>query len=741
MPSLLRLLAPLANLLAFALLLSRRRLVKTLESTGAVGPASAVALSLQSPLGRWWQRRLSAEAVLRQERDGRWWLDRTAWASYRATRRRRVLIVVVAAAVVLATVWLLGDRPAALASIQTEATILQVSLIERPIGTERSELQSTGQAHVLTSALDLTERGGRLQLDASLHLSSDLTPTRFTAKGRTYRFVPVDIDIEIADGRATGRHAGAPVDVTLPGTFFTALGYAPLAGRALLIRYWERHGRPVPLAVVPGVASVRDVRIEARGVDTIRVGARDVRLRRFTVDGVVWGRETVWLDDRDRLAAIVTRIHILPLEAVRDDLVAGRSALLAIAARDAATDLARFAEAQRPVADGSFALARATIVDGTGAPPIEDGTIVVRAGRIVGVGRRGMVPIPPGVRVIDARGATVIPGLWDMHAHASQIEWAPAYLAAGVTTIRDMGGERQFLIALRDAVASGRGLGPRVLLAGLVDGDAPNGFGNVVAGTASAGRAVVDRYHADGFVQMKLYSLLQPDVVAAIAARAHELKMTVTGHVPTALGARRAVEAGMDQIAHLPVGDPQSADGRALIDLLAARRVVVDPTAPWGELLGRAPDTVDQIERGLAAGPPALVLSYRSVTNQGDAATARARVERQLRSIKALHDAGVPIVAGTDGAVPGHSLLRSIELFVEAGLTPLQALQTATSVPARAMGLDRDSGTIEVGKRADLVVLDANPIADIRNIRRTRWVVAAGRLYEVAPLWRAAGFR
>ena len=176
---------------------------------------------------------------------------------------------------------------------------------------------------------------------------------------------------------------------------------------------------------------------------------------------------------------------------------------------------------------------------------------------LTGVGPGASIQVPSGVRRVDARGKTIVPGFWDMHAHASQIEWAPAYLGAGVTSIRDMGGERAFLVAFRDALAAKRGPGPRMLLAGLVDGDAPDAFGSVVAGTPEAARAVVDRYHADRFEQMKLYSLLQPPVVDAIIARAHEHGMTVTGHVPTALGIRRAVEAGMDHVAHMPVGgDP-----------------------------------------------------------------------------------------------------------------------------------------------------------------------------------------
>jgi imidazolonepropionase-like amidohydrolase len=620
-------------------------------------------------------------------------------------------------------------------------TIL-VSLIDRPIGKETFELRADGQGWLFTADLNLLERGGALQFSGTLQLGADLSPKRLTAKGRTYRFVNSDVSVEIAGGTARVDQFGQTTTVPLPRAFFAALSYAPLASRALLIRYWEKQGRPASVTIVPGLPA-RTVRIQARGSDSASIGGRDVRLRRFTVDGVVWGRETVWLDERDRFAAIVSRIHILPLEAVRDDLKDSLPALQRVAVQDAVQDLASMSAQAAPVADGAFALTGATVIDGVATAPLEDATILVRDGRITAVGPAGKIQVPSGIRRIDARGKTIVPGFWDMHAHASQIEWAPAYLGAGVTSIRDMGGERAFLVAFRDALAAKRGPGPRLLLAGLVDGDAPDAFGSVVAGTPETARAVVDRYHADRFEQMKLYSLLQPPVVDAIVARAHEHGMTVTGHVPTALGLRRAVEAGLDHVAHMPVGgDPQAPATRETIDLLASKRVVVDPTLPWGELLGRARETpVEQIEPGLKDGPPPLVMNYRSVTNMGDAAAARSRVERQLATFQALHAAGVPIVAGTDGAVPGHSVLRALELSVQAGLTPMDALRTATVVPARAMRLDREVGTIEPGKRADLVVLDANPLADISNVRRIRWVVAQGRLYEPAGLWNAAGWK
>ena len=239
--------------------------------------------------------------------------------------------------------------------------------------------------------------------------------------------------------------------------------------------------------------------------------------------------------------------------------------------------------------------------------------------------------MPRGVRVLDVKGQTIAPGLWDMHAHAAQIEWLPAYLAAGVTTIRDMGGETPFLTAIsgtRRQFSSRGSCWPVWSMA--------KEPGALARRSRRRPRKAARWWIASrsmGFQQMKLYSLLQPDVVSAITARAHELGMTVTGHVPTSLGLVRAVEAGMDQVAHLPInGDPQSPQTRATIELLAKRKVVIDPTLPWNELLGHAPETpLESFEPGFAHAPPALLANYRSVKNDTDAATAKTARPRFAR--------------------------------------------------------------------------------------------------------------
>jgi imidazolonepropionase-like amidohydrolase len=220
--------------------------------------------------------------------------------------------------------------------------------------------------------------------------------------------------------------------------------------------------------------------------------------------------------------------------------------------------------------------------------------------------------------------------------------------------------------------------------------------------------------------------------------------MTVTGHVPNGMTIEQAVAAGMDQIAHLPIrGEAGSDDVNRTIAFLREHKTVIDPTQSWNELLGHALGTpIAAFQPGVAKIPPPLNRVFSNAGAEGiDAATARARLERGLRIVKALHDAGVPIVAGTDEGIPGHSVHREIELYVEAGLTPMQALQAATIVPAQVMKLDGELGTIERGKRADFVVLDASPLDAIRNIRSVRWTISDGRVYDAQAVWKSVRFQ
>jgi imidazolonepropionase-like amidohydrolase len=624
-----------------------------------------------------------------------------------------------------------------------ERGTLRLHYVQKPIGYERYELAPDGAGFALTSDFDFTDRGGRVQLAAAMRTAADFTPISFKAKGKSYRFVNVDSEITIAGSDATVRADGSEARVTLPAQFFTVDGYAPFAAQMLLLRYWKQHGRPRALATVPGLP-VNDVFIEARGREAIRVGARVVPLERFAIDGVVWGRETVWLDERGAIAAAITRAGGLSFEAVREDLEPALVGFVERATRDRIADLETITRQMPLLKSGAYAMVGATIVDGTDRAPIADGVVIVRDGKIEAVGPRAAVTVPADLPTVDVAGKTIVPGLWDMHTHVTQVEWAPVYLGAGVTTVRDMGNEFEFITALRDSIASRRSLGPRLLAAGLVDGSGPNAFGVYYADTPEQAKAAVAKYHAAGFQQIKIYSLVTPAIVEALSAEAHRVGMTVTGHVPNGMTIEQAASAGMDQIAHLAIrGEAGTDEVNKTIAFLRDRKTVMDPTQSWNELLGHAAGTpLSAFQPGAAKIPAPLNRVFSNAGAAGiDAATARTRLERGLRIVKALHDAGVPVVAGTDEGIPGHSVHREIELYVEAGLTPLQALQAATIVPARVMKLDAELGTIERGKRADLVVLNANPLESIRNIRSVRWTISDGRVYDAPLLWKSVRFQ
>jgi imidazolonepropionase-like amidohydrolase len=640
---------------------------------------------------------------------------------------------------------------------------------EQAIGEETYELRRDGDSIAAKIDFKFTDRGQAVPLSVTFRSAPDLTPQAFEIKGNTSRATTIDEAVTIAPGTVHLRTRDKHSDLALPsGPFFTIAGYSPATMQMLMVRYWATHGSPAQLPTLPGGS----VKIEPRGQDVIHVvtkdGAKDEKLDRFTVEGLIWGRETLWFDsNRNLVAEVSTDAEFDHFEAIRDGY---ESALGDFVGRYGSDNMAALADISKGIPGShaaTIAIVGGTLIDGTGAAPLADAAVIIRDGRIAAVGPRTRVKIPEHAKVVDAKDKYILPGLWDMHAHFEQVEWGPIYLAAGVTTVRDCGNEFEFITAVRDAIAQGRGLGPRLLLAGIVDGSGPLTIGVERVDTPEQAKMWVDRYHAAGFQQMKIYSSVKLEELKAVADEAHRLGMTVTGHIPEGLDAYQAIAAGQDQINHISfIADimhvPFPADmsrldrGKALANLdlespeakkalafLKDHHTVVDPTMAVFEFFtvstAKPPAS---FEPGVNKVAPELAEQLTDVEPATEHSAIGEKVfEKELAIVGALHKAGIPIVAGTDQTVPGYSLHREIELYVQAGFTPMEAIQAATIVPAGVMGLEKESGTVEKGKRGDLILINGNPLEDIHATRNVEYVITNGTMYHTAELWQSVGFK
>jgi imidazolonepropionase-like amidohydrolase len=640
---------------------------------------------------------------------------------------------------------------------------------EQAIGEETYEVKRDGDSLAVKVDFKFTDRGTPVPLAVTFRGASDLAPRSFEIKGQTARRVSIDETVTIDAGKVRFRTRDKQSDLTTPsGPFFTIAGYAPATMQMLMVRYWVTHGSPPQLPTLPSGS----VKVEPRGQDTIHVtgedGARDEKLDRYTIEGLIWGRETLWFDTkRNLVAAISTDAEFDHFEAIREGYESALGDFVGRAGSDGMSALAEISKGISGSRASTLAVVGGTLIDGTGAAPVADAAVVIHNGRIVAAGPRSKVKIPKDANVVDAHGKTILPGLWDMHAHFEQVEWGPIYLAAGVTTVRDCGNEFEFITAVRDAIAQGRGLGPRLLLAGVVDGSSTYTIGVERVDTPEQARGWTDRYHAAGFQQMKIYSSVKLEELKAVADEAHRLGMTVTGHIPEGLNAYQAIEAGQDQINHiqfiadimkapLPEGatrldrykaganiDLESLEAKKALSFLKGHHTVVDPTIALMEFFTATTAKLPaSFEPGVNKVAPELAEQLTDVGPPTERSEIGEKVyEKELAIVGALHRAGIPIVAGTDQTVPGHSLHREIELYVQAGFTPMEAIQAATIVSARAMGIEKESGTVEKGKRGDVILVNGNPLDDIHNIRNVEYVITNGTMFRTAELWQSVGFK
>jgi imidazolonepropionase-like amidohydrolase len=401
-----------------------------------------------------------------------------------------------------------------------------------------------------------------------------------------------------------------------------------------------------------------------------------------------------------------------------------------------------------------------TVVDVTGGPSKADQTVVVSEGRITSVGPAAAAPAPTLAHVVEGRGKFILPGLWDMHVH---LLWEPAVdtlpalcVANGVTGVRDM--HTHFPLdkvrAWLDEIHEGKRVGPRFVYAGpMLDGPTPFWPGAIPVRDADNGRKAVRDLKARGVNFIKVYERLPRDAYFAIADEARKQGFAFAGHVPEAVTPAEAATAGQASIEHLShlldhcnVGRGRAMAeveygpdrGRALFAVFKQNHTWQCPTLIVSET------TTFGRENRIANDPRLKYLTPTIRSRVGfddskrdyDATLHFYREERKL--FRDLHRSGVALLAGTDAPivrnVPGFSLHDELKCLVSEGLTPLEAIQTATLHPAKFLHWENDFGTVDAGKRADLVLLSADPLADIANVDRIEAVVADGRLFDRAAL-------
>jgi imidazolonepropionase-like amidohydrolase len=445
---------------------------------------------------------------------------------------------------------------------------------------------------------------------------------------------------------------------------------------------------------------------------------------------------------------------------------------------------ARFTAAQKPVASDLLVLTNVTVVDVRTGTLQPEQTVILNRNHIASVGPSKTAKYPRNAPSVNCRGLFLIPGLWDMHVHLVFGDWfpdaqeisLPLFIANGVTGVRDMGSEFDTVQGWRDEIEAGRLIGPRIYTSGpMLDGPKPRFPSSMAIGTPEDARRAVANLKRRGVDFIKLQSLIPREAVFAIAEEAKKQEIAFEGHVPDSVRASEMSAAGMKSFEHLigifegssPAEDDflkgNKTEGRflgtydparaaSLAELLAKNQTWQCPTLVW-ERGGNLIDATDFSKDTRVKYVPA---SWKNKTwkrftdeiTQGygsdDLATREKFLEKELEVVALLHKASVPFLAGTDTPAgvyifPGYSLHEELQRFVAAGFTPLGALQTATLNPARFFGVEEQSGSVEKGKFADLVLLTANPLEDIANTQKIAAVVANGRYYRRADLEKMLG--
>jgi imidazolonepropionase-like amidohydrolase len=416
-----------------------------------------------------------------------------------------------------------------------------------------------------------------------------------------------------------------------------------------------------------------------------------------------------------------------------------------------------------------IALVGGTVIDGNGGAPLRDAVVLISGSRILKVGAKDKARIPKSAKIIDATGRFIIPGLIDLHVHYDG--WmGELFLAHGVTTIKDLGNDAEWCQKFAADIEQGRARGPRFFYVGNgIDAPPPVRDHHIALGKPELAARAVELLHQRGVAAIKMREKSSPELMRAVTQRAHQLGIPVTAHIVN-INVRDAARAGIDGLEHATgivaatatqhsKPDPNATDvqrfinelkGFAHIDsakaeelarFLAAKKVALIPTmANWWRFASERKDEFARVDAEYAKNPALAYVPGHirqvwatsflyEVKNADDLAQVKAGWRKTQAYLKPFHKAGGKVLAGSDTllSVPGLSLLRELMMLVDVGFTPMQAITIGSRDNSQFLGQGKNLGTITPGKLADLVILDADPLADIRHLQRVVMVFKNGQ--------------
>ena len=611
-------------------------------------------------------------------------------------------------------------------------------------------------------AVSIVQNGRGPKLQAMLRLGPDGTITQLSVKGTHTMGTKVDESFSREGEAATWKSEEESGEREVKEPAF----YLPLSDvygtKGLLVQAALKHGGK--LALLPS----GEARVEKVGDVTITANGETRKVHGYRIHGVTLMPDVTWMNpdgtwfgDASDWGSVVPEgweSAVKPLLDKRKQVERAEDAKLAAA------------QAQKPPAAG-IAYTHARVLDVERGKWLPDHTVVVVGDKITAVGPR--VAIPKGAEVVDLGGRAIVPGLIDMHVHINGAE-PVLNIASGVTTVRDVGNDPDQIEDYQQRFAAGTAIGPHLVAYGFIEGRGPKAAASkITATTPEEAKTAVEFYAQRKYPGIKIYNSIPPELVPVLAKLAHDKGMKVIGHVPAFMLAHEAVKAGYDGIEHINmlflnffatketdtrdttrfklVGDKAAGldlDSKPVKDLLALLRqkqTVIGPTlAAFQDLLSGEPGKITpgleatvarlpiQVQRG-------FLLNGLPITPE-QRATYRASYDQMLALTKLLHDARIRVVLGTDH-IAGLMFHQEMALFARAGFSNATVLQLSTIGAAKVLGLDKQIGSIKAGKRADLVVIDGDPLADIRQIGAIVSTMRAGVVYASQPLYEAVSVK